>query len=77
MTQISWPTNSTLVYESNAGEWGLVVGRGVSSRDMDEAQINFGDLTPYLTYGANVFCFLSSLPLLPPATGSYLSSLYS
>jgi hypothetical protein len=31
--------------------------------------------------GANVFCFLSSLPLLPPATtavfGSYLSSLYS
>ncbi len=28
--------------------------------------------------GANVFCFLSSLPLLPPATtavfGSYLSS---
>jgi hypothetical protein len=33
------------------------------------------------TNGANVFCFLSSLPLLPPATtavfGSYLSSLYS
>ncbi len=34
-----------------------------------------------LDNGANVFCFLWSLPLLPPATtavfGSYLSSLYS
>ncbi len=34
----------------------------------------------YYPNGANVFCFLSSLPLLPTATtavfGSYLSSLY-
>ncbi len=33
-----------------------------------------------LLNGANVFCFLSSFPLLPPTTaavfGSYLSSLY-
>jgi hypothetical protein len=54
----------------------LVVGRGVSPRDMDGAKINFRDLTPYLAYADNVFCFLSSLPLLFPATiavfGSYL-----
>jgi hypothetical protein len=45
-----------------------------------------GALSLQLTYGgrtvyADVFCFLSSLPLIPPATtavfGSYQSSLYS
>jgi hypothetical protein len=42
------------------------VGSGIEQPDQNEA---------------DVFCFLSSLPLLPPATtamfGSYLSSLYS
>jgi hypothetical protein len=47
--------------------------------------LTFVCLLSFLTFfkanGANVFCFLSSLPLLPPATtavfGSYLPSLFS
>ncbi len=48
----SWLTNSALAYEPKCG------GEGGSCGVMTEyscthagAQINFGDLTPYLTYG--------------------------
>ncbi len=38
-------------------------------------------ISSWITNGTNAFCFLSYLPLLPPATtavfGSFLSSLYS
>jgi hypothetical protein len=50
-----WPTNSALVYEPKCGGGG---GCGVSANEYrygtavyTGAQINFGDLTPYLTYG--------------------------
>jgi hypothetical protein len=49
--RLPWLTNSTLVYEPKCGGWG---SRGVSAneyRSAHGAQINFADLTPYLTYG--------------------------
>ncbi len=48
--RLFWLTNSALVYMSpNAGGWGFC---GVSANEYScahGAQINFGDLTPYLT----------------------------
>jgi hypothetical protein len=52
-------TNSALVYESlYAGEWGGGGCCGVQANEYScahGAQINFGDLPPYLTYGLNTF----------------------
>ncbi len=51
--RLSWLTNSALVYESKCGGRGGG-GCGVSANEYScahEAQINFGYLTPYLTYG--------------------------
>ncbi len=50
MSSISWLTNSALVYEPKFGGWG---GCGVLDNEYScahGAQINFGDLTSYLTY---------------------------
>jgi hypothetical protein len=47
--RLSWLTNSDLVYAQLRGEGGC----GVSASEYScahGAQINFGDLTPYLTY---------------------------
>jgi hypothetical protein len=45
--RLSWLTNSDLVYEPKCKGGGWSTG----SHPMDPgAQINFGDLTPYLTY---------------------------
>ncbi len=51
--RLSCLTNSALVYEPNA-KWGGEL-RGFSQwvQLYTGAQINFGDLTPYLTYGHN------------------------
>ncbi len=46
--RLSWLTNSVLVYEPKCGGRGAVRG---SQPSVIGAQINFGDLTPYLTYG--------------------------
>jgi hypothetical protein len=50
-------------------------------KNRNTCSIQYSLSTTALSNGANVFCFLSSLPLLPPsitaAIGSYLSSLYS
>jgi hypothetical protein len=48
--RLYWLTNSDLVYESKCEGGG---GCGVSANEYScalEAQINFGELTPYLTY---------------------------
>jgi hypothetical protein len=42
--RLSWLTNTAIVYEPKCGERGRVTG----SQPMSTAQINFGDLTPYL-----------------------------
>jgi hypothetical protein len=58
----SWLTNSALVYEPKFG--GMGEGCGVSANEYscaNEAQINFGDLTPYLTYGCQVCRHLPAL----------------
>ncbi len=52
--RLSWLTNSALVYEPKCGErggglWGL----SQSVQLYTEAQINFGDLSPYLPYTWN------------------------
>ncbi len=58
--RLSWLTNSALVYTSptNAGGWRVAgshpMGKAVTWRG---AQINFGDLTPYLTYDSPPWCF--------------------
>jgi hypothetical protein len=49
--RLIWLTNSALEYEPK------FEGRGVSAKEYScahGAQINFGDLTPYLTYGRNI-----------------------
>jgi hypothetical protein len=51
MSSIFWLTNSALVYKP---KWGGGGGGGVSANDYSwahGAQINFGDLTPYFSYG--------------------------
>ncbi len=56
--RLSWMTNSALVYEPKCGGG---VGYGALANEHScahGAQINFGDLTPYLTYG-NVALLLS------------------
>ncbi len=50
---LSWLTISALVYEPKCGSRGVGVGCGVSANEYScahGAQINVGDLTPYLTY---------------------------
>ncbi len=66
---LSWLANSTLVYEPKCGGkggWGC----GVSANEyscVHGAQINFGDLTPYLTYTVCYhmlsFCVFSANPV--------------
>jgi hypothetical protein len=51
--RLSWLTNSALVYEPKCG--GGVAGSQTMSTAVHKAhgaQINFGELTPYLSYGA-------------------------
>ncbi len=57
---LSWLTKSALVYEPKCkGKWG-VVGSQPMSTAVHRSQINFGDLTPYLTYGFhNLWEYLS------------------
>ncbi len=50
--RLSWLTNIALVYEPNAGVGDCVVSAKEYSCARG-AQINFGDLTPYLTYARN------------------------
>jgi hypothetical protein len=62
---LSWLTNSVLVYEPKCGGSGGVGLRGLrlSANEYScahGAQINFGDLTPYLTYGGEG-CYTSDL----------------
>jgi hypothetical protein len=51
---VSWLTNSALVYEPICGGWSGWRGFEEPADEYScthRAQINFGDLTPYLTYG--------------------------
>jgi hypothetical protein len=48
--RLSWLTNSALVYEPKCGERGELRGLKPMSTAYKGAQINFEDLTPYLTY---------------------------
>jgi hypothetical protein len=53
--RLSWLTNSALVYEPKCGGRGVVAGSQSLSKAVNNAhgaQINFGDLTPYLTYAS-------------------------
>ncbi len=56
--RLFWLTNSALVYTSpNAGGWGAAETKPVSKAvhiTWHGAQINFGDLTPYLTYASDL-----------------------
>jgi hypothetical protein len=57
--RLFWLTNSALVYEPKCGGWGGGSCRRRISADeysctYTGAQINFGDLTPYLTYGYGI-----------------------
>jgi hypothetical protein len=49
---LSWLTNSVLVYEPKCGGRGEMAGSQPVNTAVQYtgAQINFGDLTPYLTY---------------------------
>jgi hypothetical protein len=49
--RLSWLTNSSLVHEPKCGGKGGVAGPLPTSTAV---QINFGDLTPYLTYGFGI-----------------------
>ncbi len=58
--RLSWLTNSALVYEPKCG--GRDFGASTNKYSCaHEVQINFGDLTPYLTYAyiieLNVTCY--------------------
>ncbi len=53
--RLPWLTKSALVYEPKCGGRGVVAGSQPMSTAVyitrhDGAQINFGDLPPYLTY---------------------------
>jgi hypothetical protein len=53
--RLSWLTNSALVYEPKCGGSGVVAGSQLLSKAVNNApgaQINFGDLTPYLAYAS-------------------------
>ncbi len=50
--RLSWLTNSAPVYEPKCGGKGRVAGsQPMSTAVHMEPKINFGDLTPYLTFG--------------------------
>jgi hypothetical protein len=49
--RLSWLTNSALVYEPKCGGGGDCWVSANEYSWAHGAQINFGDLTPYLTYG--------------------------
>ncbi len=49
--RLSWLTNGALVYEPKCGGMGGVAGHQLLSTAVHRSPINFGDLTPYLTYG--------------------------
>jgi hypothetical protein len=50
--RLSWLTNSALVYEPKCGGGGGGGDCGISANEYSCAQINFGDLTPYLIYAS-------------------------
>ncbi len=55
--RLPWPTNSALVYEPKCGggEWPMSTAVHRKWVQLDTgAQINFGDLTPYLTYASSL-----------------------
>ncbi len=52
--RLSWLTNSARVYEPKCGGREGLRGPSQWVQLYTEAQIIFGDLTPYLTYGINV-----------------------
>ncbi len=66
--RLSWLTNSALVYASpNAWEWGVAGSQTMRTAvhiTCHGAQINFGDLTPYLTYVVMATLYFKSLLLL-------------
>ncbi len=73
--RLSFLTNSALVYEPKCR--GRREGCGVSANEhscVHGAQINFGDLTPYLTYDCSVscLCFLASSKILVKCKLLYL-----
>jgi hypothetical protein len=61
--RLSWLTNSALVHEPKCGGGGCCVSANeyICSHG---AQINFGDLTPYLTYDANLSSFNCNIVIL-------------
>ncbi len=52
--RLSWLTNSAIVYESKWGGGGWSQPMSTAVHMWHGAQINFGDLTPYLTYAVNL-----------------------
>ncbi len=56
--RLSWMTNSALVYEPKCGGRGELRGINELVQLYTGAQINFGDLPPYLTYGQIAWTFL-------------------
>jgi hypothetical protein len=74
--RLSWLTNSSLLYESKCGGGGRIAGSQPMSTAVHNAlgaQINFGDLPPYLTFACTCLLpvvwmgscrSLSPLPLL-------------
>ncbi len=52
--RLSWLTNSALVIEPKCEGRGELCGISQLVQQYRGAQINFGDLTPYLTYGGVV-----------------------
>ncbi len=63
--RLSWLTNSALVYEPKyEGRGGELRGLSQCEQLYTGAQINLGDLTPYLTYGA----YDCSVVIAHPAT---------
>jgi hypothetical protein len=49
--RLFWLTNSALAYEPKCGDRGGLRVSADEDSCVHGAQINFGDLTPYLTYG--------------------------
>ncbi len=50
MSSNSWLTNSALVYKPKCGGREEVAGVSANEYSYTGAQVNFGDLPPYLTY---------------------------
>ncbi len=82
---VSWLTNSALVYEPKC--WGMG-GGGVSANEHNcahGAQINFGDLTPYLTKCPKAsilvliyfLCIISAGPTYPPRPLLFFTLLFA